>query len=366
MGIYLNPGYENFRRSLAADIYVDKTMMIDVTNSFIEKGNNYICISRPRRFGKTLAGNMLAAYYSKGCNSSALFSQYKIARTSGYTKHLNKYNVIQIDMNSEYQMRKKDSSLIMSLTKDIREELMSEYSDVEFEEDETLARSILRVYAVKGESFVILLDEYDVLVRENADEELIKEYLSFLNGLFKSNPLRPAIALAYLTGILPVIRDKVQSKLNNFEEYTILNAGLLGEYVGFTSEEVRDLCNKRGVDYEECSRWYDGYRQRYIQDNMQHNVEIYCPVSVVQCITHKRFDSYWGRTSSYEVISDRIRKNDKETKNAVIRLLAGEKVKVNSTSFLNTMTSFKTKDDLLTYLMHVGYLAFNQEDNTGF
>lgn len=356
MGIYLNPGNENFRRSLAADIYVDKTMMLDVLNGFMNKGNNYVCISRPRRFGKTLTQNMIGAYYSKGCDSREIFNGKKIAEVPGFEENLNKFNVIQIDMNSEYQGMLHKERLLERLTREIKKEMAGTFWDVPFEEEDSLAQSILRVYASRGETFVILIDEYDVLVRENVDRSLFEEYLGFLNSLFKSNTLRPAISLAYLTGILPVVRDKVQSKLNNFKEYTILEAAELAEYVGFTEKEVRALCEEHHVDFEECRRWYDGYRQ--------HGIEIYNPQSVVECVQANYFDNYWGKTSTYAVITDRIQANFEGTRDDVIRMIAGESVDINVGRYMNTMTDFHTRNDVFTYLMHVGYLAYNLEDRT--
>ena len=242
------------------------------------------------------------------------------------------------------------------MTEDIRNEFKSAYPNITFRDRDSLAQCILKVHAATGETFIILMDEYDVLVREQASKNLFDEYLSLLNGLFKSDTLRPAISLAYLTGILPVVRDKIQSKLNNFEEYTIIDAENLAEFVGFTDQEVRFLCEEYGLDYEECNRWYDGYRQR--------GYEIYNPESVVKSVRKKTFGSYWGKTSTYEAISDRIRQNFEGTKEAVIRMLSGENVDVNVTSYLNTMTSFRTSSDLFTYLIHLGYLAYNQEDGT--
>ena len=356
MGIYLNPGNENFREMLKAKIYVDKTMMIDAVSSFIDEGNKYICISRPRRFGKTMAGNMLSAYYSKGCDSRELFSGLKIAKSPGFAEKLNKFNVIKIDMNSEYQNTIKKDMLIQRMTREIRKEMQMAFPDVTFEEDDSLAQCILRVYNETGQTFIIIMDEYDVLVREQAGKELYDDYLSFLNGLFKSDTVRPAISLAYLTGILPVVRDKIQSKLNNFREYTIIDAEELAEYIGFTEKEVEELCKAYDMDYEECKRWYDGYRQ--------HGYEIYNPESVVRSMEKHEYDNYWGKTSSYAVISDRISQNLMQTKDAVVQMIAGESVDVDAWTFLNTMDSFVSADDVFTYLIHIGYLAYDRKEKT--
>ncbi|MBP5609009.1 MAG: AAA family ATPase [Lachnospiraceae bacterium] len=356
MGIYFNPGYENFRRTLAADIYVDKTMMLSVLNRFIDKGNNYVCISRPRRFGKTIAQNMIASYYSKGCDSRELFEKLKISKAEGYEDKLNKYNVIKIDLNSEYQNTLDKEKLIRRISEKIKKEMSKEYPGITFTEDLSLAECIMDVYASTGDTFIILIDEYDVLVREQVPEALFNEFLSFLNGLFKSDTLRPAISLAYLTGILPIVRDKIQSKLNNFMEYTILDAKELTEFVGFIPEEVKALCEEWGMDYEECRRWYDGY--------YQNGYEIYNPESVVKSMYDKKYSNYWGKTSSYRVISDRLDANFDRMKDQVIGMLAGESIPVNVTRYLNTMDSFNSRNDAFTYLIHVGYLAYNEKDQT--
>ena len=356
MGILLNPNNENFRRTLAGEIYVDKTMMISAMNKHIDNGETYVCMSRPRRFGKTIAGNMLSAYYSKGCDSRVLFEPYKISGDPSFESRLNKYNVIKIDMNSEYQNTLNKEKLFFRLMTRVKDEMKTAFPDVEIAEDDSLAEAILNVYSTTNEEFIIIIDEYDVLVREQVNEGLFNAYLGFLNGLFKSDTLRPAIALAYLTGILPVVRDRIQSKLNNFEEYTILDAGELAEYVGFTVSEVRKLCDTRGVDFDECRRWYDGYRQ--------HGYEIYNPESVVKAIRKKEFDDYWGKTSTYAAIADRISANFAGTRENVVRMLAGESVDVNVTSFMNTMDSFVTRGDVFTYLIHLGYLAYDREEKT--
>ena len=354
MGIYLNPSNVIFKGFVKNPLYVDKTMMIHELNRFIDIENKYICISRPRRFGKTIAGNMIAAYYSKGCDSRELFAPYKIATSPDFEEKRNKFNVIQIDMNSEFQNYTNKDNLLSGITKTIKAEMRKEFQTIQLDDDDSIAQCILKIYSATGETFVIIIDEYDVLVREQVSEKLFSEYLGFLNGLFKSNTLRPAIALAYLTGILPVVRDKVQSKLNNFEEYTMIDADELSEYVGFTSDEVKLLCEKYGVNFAECKRWYDGYNLR--------GIEIYNPESVIKSVQKREFSNYWNKTSSYEVISDRISRNFAGTKDDVIKMLSGESVDVDVYMYLNTINSFRNKSDIFTYLIHLGYLAYDRKE----
>lgn len=353
MGIYLNPGNENFSEIVRSDIFVDKSMLLKEINRLLNTTGKYICMSRPRRFGKTVAGNMMSAYYSKGCDSRELFSRLKIAADVEYEKYLNKQNVIYIDLNSEYQNTSNKNLLIKRLSEKIIDEFRSAFPNVSFNKGDSLAESILNVYSANGETFIIVIDEYDVLVREKASEELFTEFLGFLNGLFKSSTLRPAISLAYLTGILPIVRDKVQSKLNNFREYTILNPGPFAEYIGFTADEVRGLCSQYNIDFDECRLWYDGYSLD--------GCEIYNPESVVRCMEEGSFGSYWGMTSTYEAIAERIRMNFSGTREAVVNMLSGEAVDVNVTRFMNTMDSFHTCSDVLTYLIHLGYLAYDRK-----
>ena len=173
MGIYLNPNNENFKATLSREIYVDKTMMISVINRFMETDNKYICISRPRRFGKTIAGNMLSAYFSKGCDSRELFSPYKIASDPSFESNLNRLNVIQIDMNSEYRIERQKEELLNNLTDRILAEMKAEFPTVAINEKGSIAQAIIDIYAALGEQFVIIIDEYDVLVRENVPSSLL-------------------------------------------------------------------------------------------------------------------------------------------------------------------------------------------------
>lgn len=357
MGIYLNPGNELFSQISKNKIYVDKSGMIPALIEVFEQWNQYVCVSRPRRFGKTVIGNMLCAYFSKGCDSKELFKDSIGSKNPIFEKYLNKVNVIKIDLNAEYQNTEDKENFISILSQKINTELLSTFSSAKIDIKNSLADNITQVYESTKQTFVIIIDEYDILVREvasgNISDSLFGKYLAFLNGMFKNSTLQPAITLAYLTGILPIAREKIQSKLNNFTEYTMLKSKGLAPYIGFTADETKTICEQNAFDYEECKRWYDGYK---LQD-----VELYNPRSVVEAIRNEEIGSYWGQTSTYEVISDYIGMNFDGTKDEVIKMISGDYIDVNVTSYKNTLTGFKTRDDVFTYLIHLGYLAYDSK-----
>ena len=355
MGIYFNPGNEVFNEIEHQPIYVDKSGIISVLNDIMENGNKYLCVSRPRRFGKTVVGNLISSFYSRGCDSHSLFDGSKISKEQNYEKYLNKLNVIKLDINSELQNTEDRENLIKIINKKVSTELVEAYPNVLLNENDSIADNIIKIWDKTRDTFVIILDEYDVLVRESVEghisDELFQKYLGFLNGLFKSDTVRPAIALAYLTGILPIVREKIQSKLNNFDEYTMLRPGVLAQYIGFTEEEVKILCEKYKIDFSECKRWYDGYKLK--------NFDMYNPRSVVKAIQDEEFASYWSATSTFEVISDYIGMNFDGTKESVIKMISGSRADVDVTSYKNTMNDFKCADDVFTYLIHLGYLSYD-------
>ena len=353
MGIFVNPSNKLLLRDLNAPLYIDKSLLIAEMNQLLDTSENFLCVSRPRRFGKSMANNMLAAFYSKGCDSEAIFSKLKISRTENWKKNLNKFTVIQMDINGFYHTARNPMNMIEEMTQAVVSELCEEFPNVEISPDESLAQSLFEIYKKTGETFIILLDEYDVLVREKVASELFENYLFFLSSLFKNNNLKPAISLAYLTGILPIVRDRIQSKMNEFEEYSMTNARSLAPFAGFTEEEVRSLCSEHGLDFEECKRWYDGYK-------LGKEEHIYSPKSVVTAVKDHEFDDYWTQTGSYEALKDYILMNFDGIKDDVVTMIGGGKIDVNIHSYLNTMTDFNSKDDVFTYLIHLGYLAYDR------
>ena len=358
MGLYLNPNADAFQMGLNTEIYVDKSLILSELNKLVGSQENFVCISRPRRFGKSMAGNMISAYYSKGCDTREPFSRMKLGQVPDYDKYLNKFNVIKLDLNGWYQKainEDREKCLVNYIQTALLNEFRKEFPSISFEDDSSLATDILNVYGQTGEKFVIIIDEYDVLIRERVPDELFQDYLSFLNSLFKDTTIRPAIALAYITGIFPIVRDKIQSKLNEFIEYTMLRPRQFAGMIGFTEEEVRDLCETYDMDYDECLRWYDGYR-------MSDTIRVCNPLSIVSAIRDREYDSYWSTTGSFEALRDYILMDFEGIRQDVIKMISGESVPVNVLKYQNTMESINSKDNVFTYLIHLGYLCYNRKE----
>jgi hypothetical protein len=281
MGTYLNPSNEMFERALNSKIYVDKTKLIAYTNDQINTEQEYICVSRPRRFGKSITANMLAAYYSKGYDSSEMFTPLKIAGDPSYEKHLNQYDVIYLDIQLILDWAESLKNLISYLKKHVIAELKDAY-DALFNPNETsLSNAINTIYGSKGytgKGFIFIVDEWDCIFREaRGNKEAQKEYLDFLKGLWKG---QRCVKLVYMTGILPVKKYGTHSALNIFTEYSMTDPAPLDQFVGFMESEVKVLCNKYQMDFEETKRWYDGY----CFPNAHH---VYNPKSVVSAMLRK-------------------------------------------------------------------------------
>ena len=241
----------------------------------------------------------------------------------------------------------------------ILDELIMAYGDVIPDTVKTAYGAMSYINAATGNTFVIIIDEWDVLIRDEANnKELQEEYINFLRGMFKGTEPTKYIALAYLTGILPIKKLKTQSALNNFEEFTMLDAGSLASYIGFTDDEVKQLCKKYDRDYEAVKNWYDGY--------MLSGKHVYNPKAVVSVMMRGSFQSYWSQTGTYESLIPLIDMDFDGLRAAIISMISGNEIKVRTTTFQNDMVSFKNKDDVLTLLIHLGYLAFNQKNQMAY
>lgn len=359
MGRFVNPDNSAFQVALNSKIYIDKTGLIEYTNSVLDTSDAYICNSRPRRFGKSYTANMLAAYYSKGCNSEEMFSGLDISRKSDFKTHLNQYDVIHIDIQWFLANCYNSNKIVSFLSDSVISELRDIYPDILPLGELSLSDSLSRIKDKTGQKFIIIIDEWDVLIRDEATNYYIQnEYINFLRGMFKGTEPTKYIQLAYLTGILPIKKEKTQSAVNNLEEFTMLHSYELAPYIGFTENEVKMLCQKYDRDFEKVKKWYDGY--------LLENYEIYNPKAVVSVMLRGKFRSYWSETGSYEVIVPLINMNYDGLKNTIIEMLSGQNVKVNTLTFKNDPANIQNKDDVITYLIHLGYLGYNEKDETAF
>ena len=359
MGKFVNPDNSAFQKALNSKIYVDKTELLEYTNGVLDTLQGYICNSRPRRFGKSITADMLVAYYSKGCNSEKMFSDLKIGQFADFGKHLNQYDVIHLDIQWCIEPAGGPEQLVSYISQQIISELRVYYPDVLDETITSLPEALFQINTAKGNRFVVIIDEWDVLIRDEASDLKIQEqYINFLRGMFKGAAPTKYIQLAYLTGILPIKKIRTQSALNNFEEFSMIDAGELAPYIGFTEKEVMSLCKTYEVDFNKVKCWYDGY--------ILGNNQIYNPKAVVSVLTKRKFKSYWSETGSYRAIIPLINMDFDGLKTAIIEMLSGAEVRIDVTSFQNDTTNFANRDDVLTYLIHLGYLGYNEDTETAF
>lgn len=354
MGIFLNPDNTNFHEAVNSQIYVDKTGMISALNQVIRTEQKYVCTSRPRRFGKSMAANMLVAYYSKGCDSKELFKNYKIVNNASFEQHLNRYNVIHINM-AEFVKPGNIQETINYLHRVLLHELKRENADVDCFDWNNLVLALKTIFSEKRIPFIFIIDEWDCIFREHKnDADAQRDYLVFLRDLLKDQSY---VALAYMTGILPIKKHGEHSALNMFTEICMTDTREYAEFTGFTEDEVKALCERFQMSYEETKRWYDGY--------FVNNVSVYNPRSVVMSMTGGRFSNYWTSTETYEALRMYIAMDFDGLNQKITSMIAGESVIINTAKFSNDMTTFHSADDVLTLLIHLGYLTYCPINETG-
>ena len=358
MGHYLNPGTGLFEISLRSEIYIDKSRLIEQTNRYIKTQQRYLCVSRPRRFGKSMALDMLAAYYDRMEDTQNIFDKLEICQSQSYDQHLNQYDVLRINMQEFLSASNNVDEMLKLLQTRLIKELKERYTEIV--EGDNLVFAMQDIYAKTKYPFVILIDEWDCLFREyQQNQDAQKRYLDFLRLWLKD---KEYVALAYMTGILPIKKYGSHSALNMFTEYSMTDPGSLAEFFGFTEEEVAKLCEEYGMDFEEARAWYNGYHLLTHNKNKNKIYAMYSPKSVVEAMMRHKFGTYWNQTETYEALKIYIQMNMDGLKDAIIKMLAGEKVTINTGTFSNDMTTFSSKDDVLTLLVHLGYLNYDNEN----
>lgn len=367
MGRYINPHPVNFQTAINSEIYIDKTELIIYTNKMVNTQQKYMCISRPRRFGKTMAMNMLAAYYEYGFDNTELFKDCIIRKrySDSYIMSANKYNVVVLTMTDFFQSDKTVKEGLEKLEKKLIRDFNKSFPDIDFSDCDDIIDIFSEVFSVTNHQFVVLIDEWDSIFRESKDDYAgHKQYLDFLRNLLKD---KNYIALVYMTGILPIKKYGKHSALNMFDEYSMDNPSILAPYFGFTAIEVKMLCEKYAIDFYKCQEWYDGYLLKYnvwdkhSKQHKKYKCELYSPLSLVKSVKSGEFSNYWNKTETYEALKEYILLNINGLKNLILRLISGDRVKTDTSSFVNDMTTFNCADDVLTLLIHLGYLGYDSD-----
>ena len=350
--MYINKGNNDFR-DIVAHEYVDKSSLIPLINAMLNSENRYSCVTRCRRFGKSMAAKMLCAYYDKSCDSRELFRGLEAERDASFGTFLNKYYVISIDMTDFTTKYRGERNIVKLIQHEIMDEVLEIFPEIKLKERDDLMDILYRISESTGERFFMIIDEWDAILREmGTDESVTTSYVDLLRRLFKGSGSNTVFAGAYLTGILPIKKYNTESALNNFREYTMIRPGKMSEVLGFTHEEVEMLCKKHGMDMNEMENWYDGYR-------IGKASRMFNPYSVMRAINDEEYGSYWTTTGAYDSVNTYIQMNFDGLKDDIIRMLSGEHVYVNTLKFQNDMRVINGKNDVLTVLIHLGYLAYD-------
>lgn len=355
MGTYINKGNEGFLSAVNGE-YVDKTEMIDVINKTLNTERRYTCLTRCRRFGKTMAVDMLRAYYDKSCDSRQLFDGLSAAKCESFEEHLNKYPVITLDVTDFLTRYGHDNDIVSNIQRDLMSDIMDAYPDIPRKENDDLMEFLIRVHQHTHEKFIMLIDEWDAICREfEKDSKVMDNYVNLLRRLFKGSNSKDVFAGVYMTGILPMKKFNTQSALNNFREYSVVEPGKLAPYFGFRPDEVAALAEDEDVDAEELKAWYDGYQIGKVSS-------IYNPYSVMEAFSRGSCGSFWSKTGAYDSVSTYIEMNFEGLKDDIINMLAGGRCPVDTTGFSNDMHDVRSKDDVFTVLIHLGYLSYDREE----
>ena len=355
MGIFINTGNEAFLSARNGE-YVDKSGLIAIVNSTLFSERRFSCVTRSRRFGKSLAAQMLCAYYDRSCQSRELFADLEIASDPTFEQHLNKYPVIYLDLTS-FVTRFRDDSVVSVIEEELMADIHANYPDVPVEAKDDLMKLLIRIASATGQRFFFIIDEWDAICREfDPGTKAMDEYVNWLRRMFKDYTANLVFAGVYMTGILPVKKYKTQSGLNNFVEYSMVEPMDMAHFFGFTKDEVKALAEKHAMDFDELEKWYDGY-----QIGDEHS--IFNPNSVMMAVRSRRCRSYWASTGAFDAISGYIRYDFDGLKDDIISMLAGGRCEVDPTRFRNDLSEIGNRDDVLTVLIHLGYLSYNWRED---
>ncbi|WP_297635983.1 AAA family ATPase [uncultured Clostridium sp.] len=348
MNVYLNTDkpLENYKKLFNTEYFVDKSRIIEYITNRIGTTDGYICVTRPRRFGKSSVVDMLGAYYSKAVNSKEIFAKLNISNYKKYEEYLNKYNVINISFNEIPENMKTYEDYIKNIVDEVKKEIVETFKINDINKKDSLSRLLNKT----GEKFIFIIDEWDYIFNNNLFIENQNNFLEFLRNLLKDQPY---VALCYMTGVLPIKKYSSGSALNMFDEHTMLSDMIYGDYFGFVEEEVKILCEKSDkISFEEISEWYNGY----INENGN---RLYNPRSVVKALKNKKCKSYWTNTGAMDEVTELLKYNTLEVRDDVIEMVSGEEIDITiDEEFRAGQGAPKNKEEIYSAMIVLGFLSY--------
>lgn len=361
MGTYLDSktGFTLYQNETEKPYFVDKTLLLQELFPLIEEGSNYVCITRPRRFGKTVMANMITAFFSRAYDAKELFGTMSISRTGGYEKHRNQYAVIAVSFNDVTGDCVSYTEYISRIERKLVKDLKRTYPWIVTDETEYVVDTLQDIYEETEAKFLFVLDEWDYIFHQDFVSEADKKrYLTFLRSLLKD---RPYVKLAYMTGILPIAKYSSGSELNMFAEYTMATEERFAEYFGFTEKEVDNLYAKyesknaedRKVTREGLKEWYNGY----------HTVSgerLYNPRSVVMALSNNNLGNYWTSAGPYDEIFYYIANDVAEVRDDLALMAAGESIPIKLREYAATAQNLKTKEEIFSAMVVYGFLTYEK------
>ncbi|MGL5693122.1 MAG: AAA family ATPase [Peptostreptococcaceae bacterium] len=348
MTVYLNTNksLENYKTLYKSKYFVDKSLVIETLNENIGTSDRYVCITRPRRFGKSSVADMLGAYYSRAVDSKDIFNSLKISNIDNYDEHLNKYNVITISFNKIPEHGNGYNDYINMIKDSLILDIHESYPNLKSKKYFTISDMLQDT----GDKFIFIFDEWDYIFNNNLFTENQNDFLEFLRNLLKDQPY---VALAYMTGVLPIKKYSSGSALNMFDEFTMLNDMIYGDYFGFTEQEVIKLCKKQDfISFESIRDWYNGYLTEEGQ-------RIYNPRSVVKALQNKKCKSYWTNTGAMDEVTKYLKYNTLEIRDDVINMISGEEIDITiKEEFRAGQDAPKTKKEIYSAMIILGFLSY--------
>ena len=361
MGFYLNPNnpVASYHKECNSPYFVDKSMILEELSSRIETSTKYVCITRPRRFGKSVMADMISAYFSRDRKAKEIFNHLKISGSSNYDAHCGQYDVISISFNEMPSRCRTYDQYISRIEKWLKKDLVKHFPEADIDVDDAVWDILKQINEENDKNkFIFVLDEWDFIFhRDFITEQDKRDYINFLSNLLKD---KAYVALAYMTGILPIAKYSSGSELNMFAEYTMASEKLYSEYFGFTDLEVDDLYERYlknqqtpFVTREDLRDWYDGYHTKAGE-------RVYNPRSVVLCLTNNNLGNYWTSSGPYDEIYYYVNHNVAAVRDDLAQMVAGIPVPANVQEYAAVSMNLITKDEIFSAMVVYGFLTYDK------